>query len=391
MKFILLSILTVLPCASPGEVVEDFDEAEVKYNTGVDYLKAGDWANAETVLLEALDMGCNLKYNAYMGIGQARMEQALYEEAIYAFEKAEAIKGTYLVYRSLGSAYIKLGDTESFIRAMSGAAQTETLVSFDNQMYKAYIIAGDYEREISDYNDAIMYYEQACEIYRDGYLAIAGLGFAYYETEDFDNAIRILNQAITNTDATAIAYLNLGNAYLKTDEYEQALVIYESGIDLADEDLKKRFINNMSVAENSISKPGVRKGIPVTDINEAAALIKTGNELLASGDIEAALSDYGRAQELNPYAYYAWYNAGVAYLRQKNYDSSINCLVEAEAVDADNPEAFFLHARIAAVTGDNETAYEKLGVVISIDPSYVIKAENDNVFDNIFGIYGNIE
>ena len=55
----------------------------------------------------------------------------------------------------------------------------------------------------------------------------------------------------------------------------------------------------------------------------------------------------------------------------------MDCLSGAEEIEPKNPKAFFLHARVAAVTGDYETAFERLEYAISLDLSYAAKAKND--------------
>ncbi|MCP4230248.1 MAG: tetratricopeptide repeat protein [bacterium] len=391
-RILTLILFFCLAYPSSGIVVGDYDEAEDVYNEGVDYLKTGDWAEAEAGFLKALEMGCELEYNAYMGIGQARANSANYEGAINAFRKAEAINKSYRVYRCLADAYLKSGDTDSFIGAISKAVDADSLVSADSQMYKAYVTAGDYETDVGNYEEGIAYYERAVLLSPGAYSGNYGLGLAYYEMGDYDEAIRFFDVAIENDLAAPEAYLNIGNVYFKKGEYGPALDNYQTGIGLTNDiDLKNRFLNNITTTENAVNEIEATRGVPTADFNEAVTLIDTGNKLLGNGEIEEAISKYRQARDINPYAYYGWYNAAVGYLRLKEYDSCIDCLLGAEDIEPKNPKAFFLHARVAAVTGDYETAFERLEYAISLDPSYAAKAKNDGVFDEVFETFGGIK
>ncbi len=394
LSYLLLSVF--FSSTAIAAVVEDFDEAEVIYNDGVDLLKAEDWAGAENAFLKALEMDCELKYNAYMGIGKSRTGLGRYDDAIAAYEEALGIKETYIAYRALADAELKAGDSGGFIENMKKAVALDDGVSdgreaeADILMFRAYIAAGDIEIRASDPGAAISYYDIALVYGVDECLAHKKLGIAYGELGDDENALAHLLEVAKSGEADPDnadpgIYLRLGNIYFARGDTEKAIIDYNKGLLLPsdDDEITELLNTNKAIAEKALAENQERKGISAENVNAAADLVNSGNRFLTSGDNEAAIDNYIKARELNPYAYFAWYNAAVAYLRLQDYELSLDNLLRAIEVDPGKGDAYYLYARISAFSGEEDTAAEYLYKAIDVDPKYEVDAKKDTVLKGI--------
>jgi len=89
-----------------------------------------------------------------------------------------------------------------------------------------YVILGQYERAINDYDEAINLDPQ----YSGAYL---GRGFVYHELGRYEQAIEDLNKTVQLIPYFEYAYLLRANAYIELGEYNKAIEDYNEAIYLA--------------------------------------------------------------------------------------------------------------------------------------------------------------
>jgi tetratricopeptide (TPR) repeat protein len=96
----------------------------------------------------------------------------------------------------------------------------------------AYAHKGDYDRAISDYNEAIRLDPTGeCGTGKKG-AAYYNRGIAYYYKGDYDKAISDYNEAIRLNPKYDAAYNNRGCAYSDKGDYERAIEEYKKAIEL---------------------------------------------------------------------------------------------------------------------------------------------------------------
>jgi tetratricopeptide (TPR) repeat protein len=137
----------------------------------------------------------------------------------------------------------------------------------------------DYDKAISDFNEAIRLDPNYARAYNNR-------GIVYGDKKEYDKAISDFNEAIRLDPNSAMAYDNRGNAYHDKKEYDKAISDLNEAIRL--------------------------------DPNYAKAYDNRGYAYNGKKEYDKAISDFNEAITLNPNYAKAYYNRGVAYRKQGN-------------------------------------------------------------------------
>jgi tetratricopeptide (TPR) repeat protein/formylglycine-generating enzyme required for sulfatase activity len=164
---------------------------------------------------------------------------------------------------------------------------------FYNNRGLSYFNKKEYDKAISDYNEAIRLQPNHAAAYNNR-------GNAYQAMKDYDKAISDYNEAIRLEPNYAVAYFKRGNAYEATKDYNKAISDYNEAV---------RLEPNHSVVYNSrgfayYEKKDYDKAI--SDFNEAIRLepnfalayVNRGNAYRQQGNQAQAKADFDKAKEL---------------------------------------------------------------------------------------------
>jgi lipoprotein NlpI len=160
---------------------------------------------------------------------------------------------------------------------------------------KAYMVKGDNDRAIADYNQAISINPRNATFYNNR-------GIAYRNKGDFDRAIADYSQAIRLNPKDHDVYYNRGIVYRNKGDQDRAIADYNQAISLNPKD--PDFFNNRAFAYRE--KGDLNHAI--ADYSEAIRLAPKNDAFYArrsraylyGGDVAKALADMSQAAELDP-------------------------------------------------------------------------------------------
>ncbi len=242
----------------------------------------------------------------------------------------------------------------------------------------AFYEKGNYDRALSDYNDALRLDPSADAYYQRG--------LVYYAKDDYDRAIADYDVAIKlgpnrkayggdgkligSKQVVAHYYYARGNAYRAKGNYDRAIADYNEAIKLDPKD--PSYYNRRGLAYKA--KGDVDRAI--ADFNEAIRLDpkydlaydNRGDAYLAKGDIDRAIADYSEAIKIDPkYATY-YSDRGAAYRAKGNYDRAIADYNEAIRLDPKDPNGYYGRGLANFFAGSLPKALADLNQSGELDP-----------------------
>lgn len=100
-----------------------------------------------------------------------------------------------------------------------------------------------------------------------------------------------------------------------------------------------------------------------SDLNANIGAIKQ-----AQGDLDSALSYYGKAERLNPQSTLTRINVGTLYQQKKDYRRAIEAYDSVLTIEPSNTKAMFYKAQALYEMGDKQTALNMYKSVLTLDP-----------------------
>lgn len=271
-------------------IVPDF--ADAHYHLGLVYYQKTEYQKAidaftQTLKLLPRDTDALIKLGlASHKAGDANAinlpaKRTFYEQSVEAYQTALEIQSHNVeALNNLGLAYQELG---RFSEAITVYEKGLTLNPDLPQLHANLAAARDLQAGIYSLA-AYQHYKVGTRAKRAG------------RTEA---AIAAWNQAITESPKYLQAYLQLAELYFQRAEYESAIRTYLSAIAL--------------VSESELSQ---RAGT-------ADIFYNLGNSYLYAQQLEAAVSAYQQAVDLNPEMVSAWANMGTVLLEMERFDAAI--------------------------------------------------------------------
>ncbi len=271
-------------------VVPDF--ADAHYHLGLVYYQKAEFRKAieaftRTLELLPRDIDALIKLGLAshkagdMDIADTRAKRAFYERAVKVYRTALEIRPHNVeALNNLGLAYQELG---RFDEAIAVYAEGLTLSPEQPQLHVNLATARDLRVGIYSLA-AHRHYQVGAHAKRAG------------RTEA---AIAAWKQAVADSPKYLKASLQLADLYFEQGEYEQAIRTYLSAIAL--------------ISENQISQSA----------GTANIFYNLGNSYLRAQQLEAAVSAYQQAVDMNPEMVRAWANMGTALLEMERLDAAI--------------------------------------------------------------------
>ncbi len=210
-----------------------------------------------------------------------RTKRAFYEQAVAAYQTALDIRPHNVeALNNLGLAYQELGRFED---AIAVYAEGLALSPEQPQLHANLATARDLRAGI--YSLAAHRHYQ--------------VGVRAEQAGRTEVAIAAWKQAVAESPRYLKVYLQLADRYFESGEYEQAIRTYLSAIALVSENQPSQLAGTANIFYN------------------------LGNSYLRAQQLEAAVSAYQQAVDMNPEMVSAWANMGTALLEMERFDSAI--------------------------------------------------------------------
>jgi len=296
--------------------------------------------------------------------------QAIDNDSLIKLQALGYIGGFRASLRQKGE---KLADPKDKIELYNEIKQAQFLVSEDkldraetkikNVLNKdpsvlegIYILGNIYTKK-KEYEQAIEEYKKALALKPDYYEAILGMAGAYKQMGKIEEAIVGFKRLMDLDPKDTKPLLHLSDIYMDKGEVDLALKYLKSAVAINTDSpifhnklgavyLEKKMYD---MAEIEIKKAlSIERHIPLKNAHFNMALLHE-----ARGEIDLAIAEYRKEQEVSPYNYKPDFNLGLLFLKMKNTEGAIkefnNCLEKKE----DFSKAYIFLAKAYMDSGQN--------------------------------------
>jgi|GEM_PF-372368 len=299
----------------PSSTAKMDPQAAIYYNKGIEYMKAGDFANAATSFDSSLQISKSAK--TCLLKGQALLKAQKMDEAITAF------KATIALDANNDNAYYYLGDVNVTRKNYSEAIASYKKVleitktpSMKEEAEKSIALAqsnvaiefynkGNELVKANNFDEAVKNYDQALAISKD-YKTYYQKGLTLRKANKPEEAISALNACIAVNDKFDLAYLALAGAQVTIKNYESAIGNYETAL---------------SLTENAERKVSIKEGMLTT-------YVALGNSFLREKKYDKAIEIFKKATETSDLDQ-AYLGLAKAYTEKKQNDLALASLDKA--------------------------------------------------------------
>jgi len=217
----------------------------------------------------------------------------------------------------------------------------------------AYLIKGQYDEAISDYNKALQINPKLAEAY-------CARGRTYLLKGEYEQAMSDLNKAIEMNPRLAEAYYNRGDAYGSKGQFDEALSDFNKALEINPKLTKAHFNRGIAYLHKGQYGNAISDFSKTLEMNPklAEAYINRGAAHEHKGEYDQAISDYNRVLEINPKDAaacnnFAWLLATAKEARFRNGTKAVELALKAcELSDWKDPENLDTLAAAYARVGD---------------------------------------
>lgn len=275
----------------------------VQYLIGVIYFNTKKYELAEKFLQAAFDSPDEAtKAKAYTLMGEIKVEQKKYDEAIKNFQTVLALQSTPADLQK--RALLGLGSADFYSKKYNNAVTNLLKLSTEDKDFESdkvnfflaesYFNLGQYGISLKRYN---LVSSSDSKIYN---LAVYGKAYCYYDLGDYENAALNFSDFIKknpNDSKTVDANLRLADSYYGTKNFGSASKVYK---------------NLFNFGKSSLNGPG-------TYYQYAQTLYKSGNTAEAINEFRNLQGKFPNSE----YADKSLYIVGWIYFQQNNYEEAI--------------------------------------------------------------------
>ncbi len=361
------------------EKVEDFRNAISDYSEAIDIQPQYSYAYLQRANLYE-EMGdfekVVLDFTALLGFendkedrvrdfnkrGSAYDELGKYELAIEDFKAAIILdERNPISYMNYGITLHKQGDLAGSITYLSQA------IKLNPKLWEAYANRGtsysqigDFETAISDHTKAISHQENGPN--RAG--AFYNRGNTYLMTDLYDKAIKDFTSALKNLKDPAIqasCYYRRGLCYWRITRYEQALKDLDLSIGIDPEAtytylLRGNIYANRGQVESALSDYGKALSYATKTEEKVEVYRIRGNLYAEIDDYDLAIFDFGEAIALDSHNAIHYFNGGLGYLHIGKLDKALLNLDQAISLNSEYFEAYNTRGQVYSKQGEHEKA-----------------------------------
>ncbi|MFH1227324.1 MAG: tetratricopeptide repeat protein [Planctomycetota bacterium] len=307
--------------------------------------------------------------DAYQVIGYAYMDKRDSDKAYEYFTKA--IKTT----PTLAYSYYERAVITAFIRDKLEEAipDFEMVLKYDPGSHIGYFAKGQLEYYQKRYDDALVSFNKAIELYADYAEAYNNRATTYFIKGQLDNAIADYSEAIRINQNYATSYNNRAIAYNDKGEFDRAIADCDKALSL-----NPQFASAYHTRGNSYNgKNDSDKAI--ADYSQAIKLspeesrpyFNRGNTYHSQGELDKAIADFSQAVRLDPRYMKAYYERGNIYREGKQLDKAIADFNEVIRLDSKYAEAYENRGRAYLLKGALDKAISDFDEAIRLDSKYI--------------------
>lgn len=257
---------------------------------------------------------------AWNDLGIIYFDQALYDSALFCYEKSLPLRKEMGDLKGLGGLYNKIGivfqSRGQFMDAMR--AQIQSLRYYDSLGWEYGIAYAQNNIAILHYNlgspdKALEYYQKSADIKlkigdKDGYGGtLSNMGNVYFDQKKYREAITLYLRALEYIDTARNTYYlsstlnNLANGYSRIDQFDSAFYYAKKGLTIREESGdKKGMVSSLSQLGNLYitANSDFKKGLPLLErslkLAREIGVIKDHKDVLIS--LAAAYYSQGNYQ-----------------------------------------------------------------------------------------------
>jgi tetratricopeptide (TPR) repeat protein len=244
----------------------------------------------------------------------------------------------YIVYNNRGMAFLSKSDYDRAITDFNQAIklQPDRAFAYFNRS-SVYFFKKDYDHSLVDLNQVI-------KLQPDFALAYLKRGSTYYFKGDFDRALADINQAIKLQPNSASVYVMRGELYIKRGDFDRALADINQAIKLQ---------------PNSASLYEIR-----------------GEVYIKRGDFDRAFADISQAIKLQPNSASVYVMRGALYREKGDYDRAFADLDRAFKLKPDDAQNYNARGWTYAQKGDFDRA------LVDLDRAIELKPDGAEIYDS---------
>ncbi len=212
-------------------------------------------------------------------------------------------------------------------------------------------VAGNFSAAATEFQYAVL----DPKFQKDSYISLGDISNVLNMDE---MAVKYYTAALKFDDKNANVHLKLARAYDNLDKNQQATHEYNLALVYSD---------NSADILNSLEKVWLEKSEKYP--NDAEIQSNLGAVYQKKGDFTAALTQYKRAESLNPANVNTKYNLGTLYQQQKNYQAA---LAAYDSVLRDYPQNAFAHyykAQCLRDLGNKQEAISEYKIALTLTPN----------------------
>ncbi|MDJ1170142.1 tetratricopeptide repeat protein [Roseofilum sp. BLCC_M154] len=296
------------------EAVESYRQAlELNPQLAIAYLNLGNVLRDQGKLMEAVQ-----SYNraielnpedaidaiAYNNLGNALYYQNKLMEAVESYRQALELNPQY------ATAYLNLGNVLRDQNKLTEAVESyRRALELNPQFATAYYNLGNVLRDQNKLMEAVESYRRALELNPQYATAYYNLGNVLRDQNKLTEAVESYRRALELNPQYATAYYNLGIALRDQNKLTEAVESYRRAIELNPQfasphiGLGSIFIEQKEFTE---AEQAYRRALSLPDQNAIPASVHTlahnnlGYILQQQGDLQAAITEYNQAIQLDP-------------------------------------------------------------------------------------------
>ncbi|MET3028957.1 O-antigen ligase family protein [Flavobacterium sp. UW10123] len=187
-----------------------------------------------------------------------------------------------------------------------------------------YIVKGQTFERQSKFKEALEMYENALKIDSQNVYALQNIGFYYYNRGEYTKAISFLVDALKYpglNDGKTEFYLGMSYLAIRNNESaDKYFNISKNKKYISEKQLETNIKNTKSEEEIANKR---KRDLLIADY------ITIGQKFEDEKKLDQALKSYQKALKIDPNNIYAFQNIGFYYLKIRQYEKAINCLLNA--------------------------------------------------------------
>ena len=164
--------------------------------------------------------------------------------------------------------------------------------------------------------------------------------------------------ALDKNPSDSVTKMKYARTLDKLGQYDNAVTQYNDALANAKGDMEVLYALERIYLKKLAQTPND------SDLNANIGAIKQ-----AQGDLESALSYYGKAERLNPSSTLTRINVGTLYQQKKDYRRAIEAYDSVLTIEPSNTKAMFYKAQALAEMGDKQTALSMYKSVLTLEPN----------------------